>query len=954
MKPSEFVDVWNKVSLKEIAAAQSHLNDVCALVGHPRPVKADPKGVYFTFEEPTKKVGGKKGRADVWYKGKFIWEYKGFHANLDKAYSQLLLYKDFLGNPPLLITSDMHKIIIHTNFTNTVKEIYTIDLKSIKERDGVDLLKRVFDDPDSFEPDQTQKQITEATAESFLEITKIIESWAEVEKDKYDPEKVAHFIGRLFFSLFAEDMGLLPKGVLTNLAGNPDLSMDKFSKALRNLFSSMRKGGVYGSLHIRNFNGTLFDDNFMPKLQTGDIKDKLYSAAKQDWTSIDPSIFGTLFERVIDKSKRSQLGLHYTDKKDILLVIEPVVMKPLLDKWYAIKAESEKMIQKKQKREALKTLKVFAKQLSKLKVLDPACGSGNFLYVVLRQLLNLQKEVIIFAARHDLGNISLSVSPNQLYGIEKDLHAYELAQITVWIGYIQWRAENGFGDFKDPILKSLDNIKHADAVLKYTSGGRPKEPEWPAVDFIIGNPPFLGSRKMKPELGDTYCADLRNIYKDRIVGYPDLVCYWFEKARKALADRNVKRVGLLATQSIRGGTNRKVLDKVTDEGKIFMAWSDKEWILDGAMVHVSIIGFDKGKEKDTYLDGTKVNNINSSLTSTIDLSKAMLQVENSGISFQGVVLWGKFNISNKTAKGLLKEKNPSGLSNADVIKPRRTGKDVLHKAEESYVIDFDSMKLKVARTYKAPFNYIKKQVYQGRQKSPQKLAREKWWIHWRSRPDMHKALSGLKRYIATTRVGQYRIFFWLDGKVVPDNALVVFARSDDYFFGILHSKVHEVWSRRTGTQLRDAKSGFRYTLTTTFETFPFPWPPNNEPENKLIKEIAEIAKKLNEFRNSWMCPPKKDVDVIISKATVKKRTLTNLYNDLRLYRNDYKGKSSDLKRWDKESKGIISLKEIGELDYVHSKLDKTVLKAYKLPASSNEEQIVTKLLKLNLKRAATR
>lgn len=566
----------------------------------------------------------------------------------------------------------------------------------------------------------------------------------------------------------------------------------------------------------------------------------------------------------------------------------------------------------------------FADKIASIKVLDPACGSGNFLYVALRLLLDLQNEVFNFSDEMGAGRPYITVTPAQLYGIETNEYAHELAQMTIQIGYIQWLRDNGYGLPGEPILKQTKNILKMDAILSYetlrdSESLRVYEPEWPSVDVIIGNPPFLGNRKMRPELGNDYCDALLKVYGDRIEGMPDLVCYWFEKANNQIARGKTKRAGLLATQAIRGGTNKQVLDHIKETGDIFFAYSDKEWILDGATVHVSMVGFDNGDEKTRQLDGIPVETINPDLTSDVDLSTGLTLAENENLSFQGVVLRGHFNISRQEAEKMLSLKdNPNGLPNSDVIKRRRTGEDVVSSPSDSLVIDFGiNMPIDEAAKYSAPFEYLKKHVYPSRQKANQAVAREKWWIHWNPRTQMRTALSKLDRYIATPRVAKYRIFVWLENDILPDAQLVVFARDDDYFFGVLHSKIHELWARRLGTQLRDAVSGFRYTSTTTFETFPFPWSPSKEPkDDPRVHAISQAAKELVEQRDRWLNAE------VLSEAEKKKRTLTNLYNARPTW-----------------------------LDLAHKRLDEAVFAAYGWKSDLSDEEILEKLLSLNLERA---
>ncbi|MCI0398836.1 MAG: class I SAM-dependent DNA methyltransferase [Chloroflexi bacterium] len=959
----EFVGRWRRVQLKETAAAHSHFNDVCALVGHAPPHVADPAGTFFTFEARTEKPGGERGRADVWYKGRFIWEYKGRHADLDKAYQQLLLYRESLGNPPLLITCDLQRIIIHTNFTNTVKQVHEITPERLLAGDGLALLRRVFEDPESFRPARTQEQVTRATADTFVEVVNTLQKWGDAQGNPHDPEALAHFVIRLLFCLFAEDMGLLPNSVFTLLVEKQGHHFYRFVDSLRALFQAMRNGGPFGVEHIPHFDGTLFDDNFVPELPS-DIVDKLLKAGRQDWSAVDPSIFGTLFERVIDEAKRAQLGAHYTSKDDIMLIVEPVLMKPLRDEWQGVKNQARRLlagvpagqrpVASTQGAEAQRLLASFAGRLGRVRVLDPANGSGNFLYVALRQLLDLQKEVITFAGAAGLEAIPLSVSPAQLYGIEINPYAHELAQITVWIGYLQWRKENGLADFGEPILTPLGNIERKDAILAYDAAGSPVKPEWPEVDVIIGNPPFLGSQRLRRELGNAYTEMLFKLYGQRVPGAADLVAYWFERARERIDQGYAKRAGLLATQAIRAGASRQVLDSIKNTGDIFWAQSDRAWILEGANVRVSMIGFDDGSEKIRQLDGEMVRNINADLTSKTDVTIANPLPENANLCFRCDEKGGPFDIDAPLARKMHEASNPSGRNNADVVRPFINALDITHRPRNMWIIDFGAQTaLKEAELYEMPFEYVKQVVKPVREESRDNRQREYWWLHRRPAPDMRAAVANLSRFIGTPRVAKYRLFVFMTSSSLPDSRIAAIAREDDYFFGVLHSKVHEVWSLTTSSR-HGVGNDPTYNITTCFETFPFPWPPGQEPaeeEDARVLAIAEAARQLDGFRRSWLYPLEAEVGVTIPERTVRQRTLTNLYNALALYRETYQGRQRDHGRWRKEVGGIITLEQIEELDYIHQGLDTAVLAAYGWPRTLTEEQLLERLLALNLERA---
>ncbi|MBK8901688.1 MAG: class I SAM-dependent DNA methyltransferase [Anaerolineaceae bacterium] len=978
ISPKEFVAKWSQIQQKETAVSQSHFNDICRLVGHQTPLEFDPSGERFSFETQTAKPDGAKGFADVYFREKFIWEYKGPHKDLDKAYQQLQLYREALENPPLLITSDIRTIVIHTNFNNYPIQQHTITLDDIIKGNGVPKLAWAFFEPERFKPERTRQNITKATADSLLNVANEMKKHRDLLGDgSFSNEQLAHFLVRLLFALFAEDMGLLPDNLFTQVVKARGGNYGELRPVLQELFDKMRSGGVFGMWRIRHFNGTLFDDNFVPDIPH-DLGRLLMQAAQQDWAQVDPSIFGTLFERVIDEDKRAQLGAHYTSEDDIMLIVEPVLMAPLKRKWNAVRQRANNLLHAQPpaglsqnqivetnpagglttaRQKAHDLLLEFAAEIAALRLLDPASGSGNFLYVGLRELLSLQKEVIAFAARWELPPIALTVGPEQLYGIEINPYAHELAQITVWIGYLQWRTENGFGEITDPILRPLRNIRRMDAILAYDENGRPVEPEWPEADVIVGNPPFLGSQRMRQELGDKYLADLHKLYGDRIPGQSDLVCYWFEKARHMIEVDVLTRVGLLATNSIRGGANRTVLDRIKATGDIFIGWSDNPWILDGAAVRVSIVGFDKGTETNKHLDGKSAAMINSDLTSAVDITIAKRLEENSNLAFQGPVKVGAFDIEPSIAQTMLAQSNNEPVPNSDVVKPWMNGSDITRRPRGMYIIDFGELTLEEATKYEAPFKYVEKNIKPEREANRDYQRRTYWWRLGRSGGDLKLATSGLERFIITPRVAKFRLFAWVENDLLPDSAAVGIAREDDYFFGVLHSRLHEIWALRLGTWLGKGNDP-RYTPTTTFETFPFPWQPSQEPgaDDPRVAAIAQWARALVQWRDNWLNPPREGMYAGLGAAydkLVQNRTLTNLYNGLEYYRATVKaGKIFDRAEFDKVTRKSVGRDDIQELDDIHTALDTAVLDAYGWPYDLTDEQILERLLALNLERAA--
>ena len=757
---------------------------------------------------------------------------------------------------------------------------------------------------------------------------------------------MAHFVNRLVFCMFAEDVGLLPDQMFRRMLDQARLRPERFAGMARSLFAAMKDGGAVGFEEVAWFNGGLFDDDRVLPLDRPQVN-AVREAAGLDWSEIDPSILGTLFERGLDPDKRSQLGAHYTDRDKVMQIVDPVIVRPWLAEWAATKEKLSDLLDQagkarstqaasRRRQEASKHLREFLERLAEFRVLDPACGSGNFLYLALHALKDLEHRVRVEAQTLGLQPPFPAVGPANVKGIELNPYAAELARVSVWIGEIQWMRRHGFREDRDPILKPLDTIECRDAVL--TADGQ--EPEWPQADVVIGNPPFLGNRRMRRELGDADADALPAVYADWVGGRPDLVCYWFAKAGRLVAEGEVQRVGLVATNSIRGGTNRFVLDRILDKGTIFEAWSNEPWVVEGAAVRVSLICFARNDAGlGVRLDGLETPRINADLTGgTVDLTRATPLSQNMGVAFQGNIKRGPFDIPGDLAREWLAlPSNPNGRRNADVLKPRVNGMDLTRRPSGKWIVDFGySMSEGEAALYEAPFAHIAEHVRPMRQRNRERASREFWFRHWNPRPAMWSALDGLSRYIATPCVAKHRLFTWYDTRICPDHALIVIARDDDTTFGILHSRFHELWSLRLGTSLEDRP---RYTPTTTFQTFPFPEgltpdiPAVEYANDPSAIAIAQAAQRLVELRDRWLNPPewvewvnepatgypKRPVPTAVAPLQeLGRRTLTNLYNER--------------PRW---------------LVDAHANLDIAVADAYGWPIDISDEVALRELMKIN-------
>ena len=906
MTPGAFIAKWRASELKERSAAQEHFIDLCRLLDEPTPAEADPTGERYCFERGARKDGGGDGWADVWKRHCFAWEYKGKRADLDAAFNQLRQYALALENPPLLIVSDMARFRIRTNWTNSVSETYEFALDDLADAANRDRLKWAMSDPERLRPGESRQALTERAAATFAELAQ------SLRERGHDPQSVAHFVNRLVFCMFAEDVDLLPGNMFTRMLTHARRIPGKFPDYASRLFGAMSSGGDIDFQTVAWFNGGLFDDDAALPLGRDEI-DVALKAAALDWSEIDPSILGTLFERGLDPDKRAQLGAHYTDRDKIMRIVDPVIVRPLLAEWEAAKAEIAAAMERaeaarspaaktRQRRQADRTLRAFLERLRAFTVLDPACGSGNFLYLALHSLKDIEHRVQLEAEAMGFPRAFPAVGPENVKGVEINAYAAELARVSVWIGEIQWMRRNGFRESRDPILKPLETIECRDAILAPDGS----EPEWPEADVVIGNPPFLGGKRLIKELGEEYVSKMFAAYEDRVPAEADLVTYWFVKTGERMGGGKAVRAGLVATNSIRGGANRRALQAATEGRPVYDAWSDEPWVIDGAAVRVSLVCFANADDRhrpEIRLDGDPVDEIHADLTARrggagIDLTGAAGLSRNKGVAFMGDTKSGPFDIPGDLARAWQRlPANPNGRPNADVLKPWVNGMDLTRRPAGKWIVDFGrDMERAEAALYEEPFAYVAENVRPARKNNRIEKLRRFWWRHERPRPEMWRALDGLSRYIATPRVAKHRLFLWLDSRICPDSAVIAIARDDDTTFGILHSRFHEAWSLRLGTSLEDRP---RYTPTTTFETFPFPdglspdIPAADYAGDPRAAAIAEAARRLVELRDRWLNPPewvewvdepvpgypKRPVarDEAAAKE-LKKRTLTNLYN----------------------------------------------------------------------------
>lgn len=689
-----------------------------------------------------------------------------------------------------------------------------------------------------------------------------------------DKERTQHFILQCVLALFSEDVELLPKGFFTQIIQDClDGKCDAYDE-IGNLFRQMANPvpARAGKLKdIRYFNGGLFKE-IDPVILDQHCLEVLKEVADKDWTKVNPSIFGALFEGTMRSKERHKFGAHFTSEVDMLRVITPTIIRP----W------KEKIA----KADTIEKLNEVRRQMGEYRVLDPACGCGNFLFVAYREMKELECQVIdkLFEfPSHQRRNFNFNfpsvIKTSQFFGIDVQPIAVEVAKMTMMIAkelcnrtYLKRISAYGSSlDFDESLpLENMDNnILLQDALFS----------EWPAFDVVVGNPPFQSKNKMIEELGAAYVDKVKRAYPD-VPGRADFCVYWLRKTHTLMKEGQY--AGLVGTNTIRQNYSRMGgLDYIVEEGgTILDSVSTEVWSGDAA-VYVSIATWKKGEEKrkkvlsiqvgdsiDSPFEDYELDHINSAL-SLFDATKAyVLQINRrSGACYQGQTHGNKyFLLTKEQAKKFLADKK-----NEDVIHPYLIGEELLgqmHSQPQRYVIDFRKAKdvFEVA-SYKDLYNHIHEFVYplfkkkaddevkrnedakkinpEYKEKKDHQSAFKTWYKLFRSRNELMDHIEDIDRYIACSCVTKRPIFEFISSKIHPNAALQVFPLDDDYSFGILQSVVHWEWFVARCSTL---KGDWRYTSDTVFDSFP--WPQN--PTKKQIEEVAKQAKALRDKRNEFM------------------------------------------------------------------------------------------------------
>ncbi len=1040
----KFIQRWHGVTASELATAQSFVIDLCELLGVDKPHPTAEQD--YMFERPLKEAHGDGSasdrRVDCYKRSHFILEAKklkigshtkGYDDALLRAHAQAQNYARALpaaeGRPPFIMVVDVGNVIqLFSEFSRTGGNYipypdprsHQIKLHDLRDEKIRQRLRQIWTDPMALDPSRANAKVTREVANALARVAKSLEA------DGHPPHQVGAFLTRCLFSMFAEDIGLLPasgegKGAFSELLqthrGNPPT----LQRMLQALWADMDRGGFSAALakDVLKFNGKLFKashaDGYALPLNASQI-DSLLAAAKANWTEVEPAIFGTLLERALDPTERHALGAHYTPRTYVDRLVIPTVIDPLRAEWSNAQAaalllanEANALEGKKREdklTEARTEVRQFHHRLCTVRVLDPACGSGNFLYVTLEHLKRLEGEVLnlLDALGDSQGKLGLegeTVTLQQLLGIELNTRAAALAELVLWIGYLQWQARTvGVANIAEPVVHDYGNIDNRDAVLAYDSTepqkdeaghivtrwdgktfkphpvtglnvpdesaqvvqerySSPRKAEWPKVDFIVGNPPFIGASTMRAALGDGYVDALRSSWPE-VPESADFVMYWWHQAAHTVGAGQALRFGFITTNSIKQTFNRRVVQAAMPAVSLFFAIADHPWVdsANGAAVRIAMTACRSGEhtgrllavQSETPQDDGEVavtlseaqGLLHADLRIGANVAAAKKLLANERISHEGVKPHGMGFVVTAEQAAALELNAP--------IKPYLNGRDLTDKSRGVKIIDLfgwnvDDVRCQLPATYQWILERVKPDRDAKASTKDGAAYAKLWWVFGKPRQDLRKGLAGQARYIATVKTAKHRIFQFLNSDVLPDSKVIAIATADSLHHGFLSSFVHVSWATAAGSHLGVGNDP-TYVKTASFEAFPFPTEDTGLTP-ALAERIRQLAEQLDAHRK-------------IQQAAHPDLTLTGMYNVLEKLRS---GEALSAKDKTMHEQGLVSV-----LRTLHDELDAAVLAAYGWtdlgPAPYGQEEASTaaretwsdallqRLVDLNTRRAA--
>ena len=982
------------------------LTELCDVIGvaRPDPAGSDRELNAYVFErlvhEPDGEGGHRRRRIDLYKHGCFVLEAKQsrldpaaaaeteeFNADaaprgrrgagkswdtlMFDAKAQAVNYARCLpagdGWPPFVLVCDVgHVIEVFADFTGQGKNyaqfpdrqgfrIYLHDLRdpAIRAR-----LKAIWDDPQSLDPARRSAQVTRAIARRLAAVSKALES------SRTHADDVAMFLMRCLFTMFAEDVELLPKKSFRDLLSKCEDEPDKFQPLVAQLWEAMDQGSYAFALEaqVKRFNGEFFKYRHVCKLGRKEIG-ALLAAAEADWREVEPAIFGTLLEQALDPAERRRLGAHYTPRAYVERLVVATVLEPLRAEWHQALATAERQKEEGRNDEAAAGIAAFHARLCQVRVLDPACGTGNFLYVALELMKRLEGEVL--EALASLGGQESfaaleghTVDPRQFLGIEVNPRAAAIAELVLWIGYLQWHFRTRGAPPSEPILRAFHNIRKGDAVLDWDGAPvpavvagamrypNPRRPVWPSAEFIIGNPPFIGGKDLRERLGDGYAEALWQA-NGRKTDSADFVMYWWKHAAELLTAKGsvLRRFGFVTTNSISQLFQRRVMEpflSAKDPISLVMAVPDHPWTKadrDSAAVRIAMTVAEAGSQdgllrqvtREAALDtdapevelADRRGRINSDLTVGVDVTSAAALQSNEGICSPGVKLHGTgFIVSPGDAASLGLGRLP-GLEKH--IRAYRNGRDLTAHPRDVMVIDLDGLSADQVRTqFPDVYQHLLVAVKPERDNNKEEYRRDNWWLFGRRNTLLRGFTENLPRYIATVETAKHRVFQFLDASILPDNMIVAEGSDDPFHLGVLSSRVHGYWSLIAGGLLGGTP---RYSKSRCFDPFPFP-----VTDDLKLQRIRQIAEEIDGHRKRVL-------------AEHPHLTLTGLYNVLERLKSGVAAAALDPAEREILDDGLVLI-----LLEQHERLDHAVAAAYGWPVDLADGAILARLVALNQER----
>jgi hypothetical protein len=905
---------WYGRAGNEQQLAQSFLIDLCDALGTAKPNDGTFTLEDFTFEKKVVVPGVEHGRIDLYKRGHFVLEAKcGRESSKEagsapvrgtKAYDRYIerafwdqgrLYATRIpeGLPPLVIVADVGwKLWIWRKDGDSYGGYHSpkrieIPLDRIADEDHARIVLACFEAPETLDPSHEQERVTREAAGRIAELAQSLDR-------RFKPDEVARFLMRCLFCMFAEDADLLEHNFFTAMLHKALDHPEAFAPELARFFETMDRGGTYDFRLVRRFNGALFHDASALPLEAAEIR-LLADAALLRWDRVDPSIFGTLLERALDPRERKRLGAHYTPRAYVERLVRPTIEEPLRREWEVAQARADEVLADetlapdKRTHEAAKLIEAFRERLARVRVLDPACGTGNFLYISYAILKGLEHEVlealraVTGATQGRLALHDQAVVPSHFLGLEIKPWAAEIAQLVLWIGHLQWLISHGQrAVISEPVLGEERSIQCRDALITATgtdvrrdATGAPalrwdglttlvspttgkdipdpsalvtdktylgvERAPWPEADFIVGNPPFIGNKTMREQLGDGYVEAVRGAYCDEVPDTVDFVMYWWHRAAEAVRSGGVARFGLITTNSLRQTQNRQVTAYHLEAQPplvLSAAIADHPWVDESgsAAVRIAMTIGDAGRpgvsffgrlgrvtsDADTESPSVAwetVARIHADLSAGADVSGTVALRANDSVSFQGMNLVGKgFRLSDLEIASL----GYDPAAPPAVIRPYLNARELMQKPVGWKVIDaFGLSAEEVAATYPGVYQWLRDHVKPERDQNRREGYRLRWWAFGEVRGRLRARLAGLKRYIVTAETSKHRVFAFMPAAVCPDHTMYAIALDSGFALGVLSATPHTVWSpsERRGT-LEDRPTLQQLALFST--RFPFP------------------------------------------------------------------------------------------------------------------------------------